>query len=72
MNKKTLEELKLDLIEIQAYRELQDESFCFDGINEIKNESNISEDAIYRAYEQYLIETINNKLSEETNVKRLI
>lgn len=54
---KVLEELEIDLLEIQAYRKLQDEPFCFDGKNEIKNESHFSDDAVWRMQDQYLKET---------------
>ena len=52
MIKKTLEELKLDLIEIQAYRNLQDENFGFEGINDTDNKRNFSSDAYYKIVEQ--------------------
>ena len=52
--KKKLEELKLDLIEIKAYRDLQDEEFCFDGVNILKNDSNYSEDVYYKILEYNL------------------
>lgn len=41
MIKKTLEKLKLDLIEIQAYRDLQDEKFEFAEVNDTKMKNNI-------------------------------
>ena len=69
---KVLEELEIDLLEIQAYRELQDESFCFPRKNQIKNESNFSEDAVWRMHEQYLKEKIAEKqlkLSKRKNNK---
>ena len=59
MDKKTLEELKLDLIEIKAYRSLNNAEFCFDGINTIKNDSNVSEDAYYRNIENNIIDAID-------------
>lgn len=55
-----LKELELDLIEIMAYRDLQDESFCFDGVNEIKNESKYSEDAYYRIALNNIVNNIEN------------
>ena len=58
---KVLEELEIDLLEIQAYRELQNEPFCFDGKNLIKNESLFSEDAVWEMQEQYLKEEIAEK-----------
>lgn len=67
MNNKTIEELELDLIEIQAYRDLQDESFCFDEINIIENNSNISMDAYYKILENNIIEKI-----EEENQKLIL
>lgn len=57
MNK--LEELELDLIEINAYRDLQDEAFCFDGVNAIKTENKNSEDAYYEMIEDNIIDAIN-------------
>ena len=57
--RKTLEELKLDLIEIRAYRDLQNEEFCFDGITKIKNDSKYSEDAYYEIMEDSLQNTID-------------
>jgi hypothetical protein len=45
MNK--FEELKLDLIEIEAYRRLNKETFDF-GHGEIENNSSVSEDEYYR------------------------
>ena len=53
-----LEELKLDLMEIQAYRILHDETFCFDGVNKLKNESECSIDAYYENEEDNLLNNI--------------
>ena len=50
----------MDLIEIMAYGDLQDESFCFDGVNEIKNESKYSEDAYYRIELNNIVDNIEN------------
>ena len=68
MDKKTLEELKLDLIEIKAYRELQDAEFSFDGVNTIRNDSNVSEDAYYRNIENNIINAIDE--IEMSGIKR--
>ena len=73
IKEKTLEELRLDLIEIQAYRDLQDESFSFDGVNIIKNESTISQDAYYEIVEQDILDAIeyleNNKIENKSKKK---
>ena len=53
-----LEELKLDLIEVMAYRDLQDQDFCFDGKHIIKNDSKCSEDVYYRILENRIITQI--------------
>ena len=58
-----LEELKLDLIEVKAYRDLQNESFTF-GKEIVINESKVSEDAYYEILEENLNEAI-----EELEVK---
>lgn len=55
---RTLEELKGDLVEVRAYRALQNEPFDF-GTGVIKNNSNNSEDAYYKMQEQEIIEEIN-------------
>ena len=65
---KTLEELKLDLIEIQAYRNLQDKDFSFGG-NVIKNESITSEDAYYEMLQQDILEQI--EYLENQKVKKI-
>ena len=65
MNNKKIEELELDLIEIQAYRDLQDESFCFDVINEIKKENKFSEDAYYKIIENNIIEKLEYEESKK-------
>lgn len=70
MKRKTLEELKLDLIEIRAYRDLQDAGFCFDGVNEIKNESKVSEDAYYENLEDNILDSIDNTLYQKRLTKR--
>lgn len=61
LSKKELEELKLDLIEIQAYRNLQDEAFCFNGKDIIKSESKISEDVIWKIQEQNIKRILKTK-----------
>ena len=68
IKEKTLEELKLDLIEIQAYRNLQDKDFSFNG-NIIKNESIISEDAYYEMLEQDILEQI--EYLENEKIKKI-
>ena len=56
---KLIEELKLDLLEIQAYRELQDKSFVFYKTL-VKNDSNKSEDAMYKVREANIRKKIYN------------
>ena len=70
MNYKSIEELKLDLIEIQAYRALENEAFCFDGINTIKKEDNISMDDYYEIIENSILKQLENL--ENNNSKKLI
>ena len=74
-DEKFLEELKLDLIEVQAYRDLQDEGFSFDGINTIRNDSKYSQDAYYKMLEQSIKEAIqeieDRKLENKKKVKRI-
>lgn len=66
---KKLEELKLDLIEVMAYRDLQDQDFCFDGKNIIKNDSECSEDVYYRILENEII----NEIEEcERDIKKKV
>ncbi len=74
MIKKSLEELKLDLIEIQAYRDLQDEKFKFAEVNDTEMKSNISEDAYYEILEQDIldaIEYLENKKIENKSKKKI-
>ena len=75
MIKKTLEELKLDLIEIQAYRNLQDEKFGFEGINDTDNKRTFSSDAYYEILEQDIIDEIeyleNNKFENKKKIKKI-
>ena len=54
---KLIEELKLDLLEIQAYRELQDKSFVFYKTL-VKNDSKVSEDVMYKMREANIREKI--------------
>lgn len=56
---KLIEELKLDLLEIQAYRELQDKPFVFYKTL-VKNDSNKSEDAMYKVREANIRKKIYN------------
>ena len=56
--KKELEELKLDLIEVKKYRELQDKEFSFDGVNTIRNDRIILEDAYYGNMQNNILEAI--------------
>ena len=68
--KKTLEELRLDLIEIKAYRDLQDEEFCFDNKTIIKNNNSYSEDAYLEIIEQNLEEEIKDLEDNSKKLKR--
>ena len=72
MINKTIEDLELDLIEVQAYRDLQDEPFCFDGRELIKNESGYSEDAYYRMQEEDILNCLNKKYKEDQLAKRYV
>ena len=64
--KKSLEDLKSELVEVQAIRDLQDAEFCFDNKNIIKSE--ISYDAYLEIQEQDLVEAIEDY--EYNNTKR--
>ncbi len=70
---RTLEELKGDLVEVRAYRALQNEPFDF-GTGIIKNNSNNSEDAYYEMQEQEIIEEINRieatKIEKERELQK--
>ena len=55
------------MIEIQAYRDLQNESFCFDGVNNIKKEDQRSMDAHYEIMEDNIIDKI-----EDIKEKKLV
>ena len=63
------EELKGDLAEVKAYRDLQSEPFDF-GTGLITNDSKQSEDAYYEMQEQDLEEFIENIEAELQRVER--
>lgn len=63
------EELKGDLAEVKAYRDLQSEPFDF-GSGLITNDSKESEDAYYEMQEQDLEELLDNIESEINEVER--
>ena len=55
----TLDDLYTELAEVQAYRQLQDTTFNFGGIDIIPNNT-YSEDAYYRALEASILDAIAN------------
>ena len=61
-----LEELKLDLIEVRAYRDLQGEPFDF-GTGLITNDSKVSEDVYYKREERELLNAISEIKEEKKN-----
>lgn len=65
---KRLEELRGDLIEIRAYRALQNESFDF-GSGLIENNNNGSEDDYYKMQEEKIIKEIEKEKKKIRNNK---
>ena len=72
--KKSLEELRLDLIEVQACKKIQEEGFSFDGETMIYSDSNYALDPYYESAEKNLLATIEKieaKKAKEKNNKKI-
>lgn len=66
---KILEDLKTELLEIEAYRDLQDESFNFYGTL-ITNDSNISEDIFYKFRKERIEYELDTYYKEKNKKKK--
>ena len=66
--RRTLEELELDLLEIQACKSLQQEGFSFDGVTIIGSDSNFAIDPYYEAAEKNLLAAIQKIEEKQMNM----
>lgn len=66
---KILEDLKTELLEIEAYRDLQDEPFDFYGTL-ITNDSNISEDIFYKFRKERIEYELDTYYKEKNKKKK--